>query len=114
MSATLKDLTQNCISNNSKIVVSQIDNTTYIGTCINTSNVFFFSLQANYTETILDLSTYNMSTPINGLILNPILEIQGVSQVGWNVFLLTNNGTQTYSCNFDPLNPDNFTYLNSS
>ena len=110
----LKDLISNCNSILSKIVISQLDETSYIGTCLNTSNVFFFSLNSNFTQSILDLSTYNMSMPINDMMLNPVLEVQGVSEVGWNIFLLTNSKTQTYSCSFDPLDPKNFTSLNSS
>ncbi len=96
-----------------KIVISQLDNTYYIGSCLSTSSIFFFTLNST-TDTILDLSEYNMSMPINNMMLNPVLEIFGVTSIGWNVFLLTNDSTQTYSCDFDPLTPDNFTCLNSS
>lgn len=71
----LKQLISNCNLALSKIVISQIDSTSYVGTCLNTPFLFFFPLNANFTQTILDLSTYNMSMPINNMILNPILEI---------------------------------------
>ena len=39
-----------------------------------------FTLNAtNPNDTIIDLSMYNLSMPINNMILNPILEILGVS-----------------------------------
>jgi hypothetical protein len=54
------------------------------------------------------------NTTIEQMILNPIIEDFEVLESGWNIFLLTNNGSSTYACDIPTHNISNFTCFNST